>query len=216
MTSRPASLRRLRRPLRLLLAIGVAAAVVSPGVPASAQTARKDRKATTTTTTVAPIVIAGAPDEGFVEPDPTDCGVALGPWDPVASGRPTTLRPLGPAGLYVWNRGNQWYVMVTHPDRKRIEVRGTITFDRPITAAAVRLDSAERQNDVVTRPDRSRINFTFTNFGGLDGLQFNAGCAGSITITARAGSQPLAVQQVFVGQGAVNVASVPFTFSRRA
>lgn len=195
--------------------MAVAAGVVSPGVSASAQPARKDRKTTTTTTTVAPVAI-GAPDEDVVEPDPTDCGVTLGPWDPVASGRPTTLRPLGPAGLYVWNRGNQWYVMVTHADRKRVEIRGTITFDRPITAAAVRLDSAERQNDVVTRPDRSRINFTLTNFGGLDGLQFNAGCAGSITITARVGSQPLPAQQVFVGQGAMNVTTVPFTFSRRA
>jgi hypothetical protein len=213
MTSRPTSLRRKRRPLRLVVAIAVAVGVVSPGISASAQTTRKDRKPTTT---VAPVTIVGAPDEGVVEPDPTDCGVTLGPWDPVASGRPTTLRPLGPAGLYVWNRGNQWYVMVTHPDRKRVEVRGTITFDRPINAAAVRLDSAERQNDVVTRPDRSRINFTFTNFGGLDGLQFNAGCAGSITITARAAGQPFTAQQVFVGQAAVNVATVPFTFSRRA
>ena len=95
-------------------------------------------------------------------------------------------------GLYVWHEAKGWRVRLTHnlqaADGKPqvIEVRGRITASRPISnVRTVRLEDKQRGEWVaVQRPKRKVMDFRFVNGGYIDGINFNAGCAGRLTFTA--------------------------------
>lgn len=103
-------------------------------------------------------------------------------------------------GLYVWHDGEGWRVRLTHPEQvtttdasgatttkaTRIEVAGRITASRPLSAVRpVRLEARQRGEHVaVQRPGRRTMTFRFINYGGIDGVDFRAGCAGRVTISA--------------------------------
>ena len=67
-----------------------------------------------------------------------------------------------------------------------VEVRGRITSSRPISnVRTVRLEDKQRGEWVsVQRPKRKVMDFRFVNGGYIDGIDFNAGCAGKLTFTA--------------------------------
>jgi hypothetical protein len=95
-------------------------------------------------------------------------------------------------GLYVWHEKKGWRVRLTHDLPKvadkaqRIEVRGVITSSRPISnVRLVKLEEQQRGEWVsVKRPGRKALGFRFVNYGGIDGINFTAGCAGKLTFTA--------------------------------
>jgi hypothetical protein len=94
-------------------------------------------------------------------------------------------------GLYVWKDAKGWKVRLTHNLKSaagkasRIEVRGRITTTKPITAVRlVRLEDKQRGEWVaVRRPQRRVLDFRFVNYGGIDGINFAAGCSGKVTFT---------------------------------
>jgi hypothetical protein len=94
--------------------------------------------------------------------------------------------------LYVWHDTKGWRVRLTHNlpqvggKRQLVEVRGRITSSRPISnVRTVRLEDKQRGEWVsVKRPKRKVMDFRFVNGGYIDGINFNAGCAGKLTFTA--------------------------------
>ena len=106
--------------------------------------------------------------------------------------KPGALNSQFKPGLYVWHEAKGWRVRLTHnlksADGKPqvIEVRGRITASRPISnVRTVRLEDKQRGEWVsVQRPKRRVMDFRFVNGGYIDGINFNAGCAGRLTFTA--------------------------------
>jgi hypothetical protein len=106
--------------------------------------------------------------------------------------KPGALNSQFTPGLYVWHEAKGWRVRLTHNLRaedgkpRLIEVRGRITASRPINnVRTVRLEDKQRGEWVsVQRPKRKVMDFRFVNGGYIDGINFNAGCAGRLTFTA--------------------------------
>lgn len=124
------------------------------------------------------------------------CNPAIAALPPTVEGDPT-VKPGATdgsfePGLYVWHEAKGWRVRLTHnlktADGKPqvIEVRGRITSSRPISnVRTVRLEDKQRGEWVsVQRPKRTVMEFRFVNGGYIDGINFNAGCAGRLTFTA--------------------------------
>lgn len=94
-------------------------------------------------------------------------------------------------GLYVYHDGKGWKVRLTHNLKAasgkstRIDVRGRITSSRPIgRVKLVRLEDKQRGEWVAIQArKRQFIDFRFTNYGYIDGIDFTAGCAGRLTFT---------------------------------
>jgi hypothetical protein len=124
-------------------------------------------------------------------------------------------------GLYVWHEAKGWRVRLTHNLKtdvgtpQVIEVRGRITSSRPISnVRTVRLEDTQRGEWVsVQRPKRTVMDFRFVNGGYIDGINFNAGCAGRLTFTAwrvtkdAAGEPSRTPLPIYVGQDITNPVS---------
>lgn len=108
-------------------------------------------------------------------------------------GRPTSFRRGVTKGLYVWHEKAGWRVRLTHPRTRDaagkpelIEVRGKVRTSRPMRhIRTVRLEPRQRAEFVsLKRPGRRTMAFRFVNGGLVDGVNFNAGCAGRLAFTA--------------------------------
>lgn len=100
-------------------------------------------------------------------------------------------------GLCVWHDAAGWHVRLTHneapgvapggtPRPTVVGVRGRVTASRPLVRVrTVRLEDRQRGEWVsVRRPARRATDFRFVNGGHMDGIDFAAGCAGKLTLTA--------------------------------
>lgn len=105
-------------------------------------------------------------------------------------GKPASFKAGSPLGVYLWHDAKGWRVRVTHNLPKtaagkaqRVEVRGRIVTSRPISRVRlVRLEAKQRGEWVaVQRPKRRVMDLRFVNLGGIDGVNFAAGCAGKLT-----------------------------------
>ncbi|MGB8021988.1 MAG: hypothetical protein WCF04_12225 [Candidatus Nanopelagicales bacterium] len=105
-------------------------------------------------------------------------------------GKPASFKAGSALGVYVWHEARGWRIRVTHNLPKtaagksqRIEVRGRVVASRPISKVRlVRLEDRQRGEWVaVQRPKRKVLDARFVNVGGVDGVDFAAGCAGKLT-----------------------------------
>ena len=127
------------------------------------------------------------------------CNPAVAALPPTVEGKPA-LNPgavdgVAELGLYIWHEAKGWRVRLTHNLPKvdvnevskpqLVEVRGRITASRPISnVRTVRLEDKQRGEWVsVQRPKRKVMDFRFVNGGYIDGINFNAGCAGRLGFT---------------------------------
>lgn len=115
---------------------------------------------------------------------------------------PKSFKPhTGAKGVYIWHEKAGWRIRVTHnltnpsttkPDGKvvkgkpvLVEFVGKVTSTRKLTKVrTVRLEDRQRGEWVaVQRPSRKAMQFRFVNGGFIDGINFQAGCAGKLTFT---------------------------------
>jgi hypothetical protein len=126
-------------------------------------------------------------------------------------GRPVNLARLGPEGVYVWFEKGVWRVATTHGNRRVQRVNGSITFDSSITAKP---SGSEGTFGDVSVPSPNVVNFSFTNYGGVDGISVAAPCATAVSLTASVDDVVASPSQIFVGAAGTNPTAVPLTMAR--
>ena len=94
----------------------------------------------------------------------------------------------------------------------KVEFRGVINSSRPLSSVkAVKLEKSQKGEwFFVKRPARQQLQFRFVNYGGVDGLNFGAGCAGRLgvsfwKVTMVAGKVVRVPVKVFVGKNATEL-----------
>jgi hypothetical protein len=137
------------------------------------------------------------------------CDAVTG-WSAV-SGRPTNLNRLGVGGFYVWNEKGVWRLSVTHGDRRLQKFQGTVSFDAPIATRPV---GAEGTFGDVVQSNGSTATFTFSNYGGVDGVAIIAPCANTVTVSGTIDGQPVTVGQLFLGSAGTNPPVVPVVLTK--
>lgn len=152
------------------------------------------------------------------EPYRNTCNPARASLPASVVGQPSAFGPGSPTGAYVWHDGTGWKLRVSHNQLSSsgtngvIEVGGRIAASRPLARVrAVQLEPQQAGEWVaVQRPKRKVLTFRFVNGGYVDGINFQAGCAGRVNVnvwqvvrtTAGNVRQPL---PVFVGAAATPV-----------
>jgi hypothetical protein len=126
-------------------------------------------------------------------------------------GRPVNLARLGPEGVYVWFEKGVWRIATTHANRRVQRVNGSMTFDSSITAKP---SGSEGTFGDVSVPSPNVVNFSFTNYGGVDGISVAAPCATVVSLTASVDDVAALPAQIFVGAAGANPTAVPLTMAR--
>ncbi len=73
----------------------------------------------------------------------------------------------------------------------------------------------ERHDIIRLSPDHKTLTFRFVNYGGIDGVDFRADCAKTVTFSAAANGHELPTSRVFLGAHRVHPTSDPFTIERQ-
>jgi hypothetical protein len=162
------------------------------------------------------LVLAGLFAGGMVEPaqaanpKKVKCDAAAG-W--AFAGRPVNLSRLGADGVYVWFEKGAWRIATTHANRRVQRISGTITFDAPVTGKP---SGSEGTFGDVSVPSPNVVNFSFTNYGGVDGISVASPCSTAVSVTATIDDVLVSPNQLFVGAAGMNPTSVPLTVARSA
>jgi hypothetical protein len=154
---------------------------------------------------------APAATAGAAKKTAARCDASAG-WT-AAQGRPATLGRLGLSGFYVWNDKGTWRVSVTHENRKLSKFQGTLTFDAAVSGKPVGAEGTYG-DVVVTGPNT--VSFSFSNYGGVDGVAIAAPCATSVALTGTIDAVPVEPDEIFVGSQSLNPSAVPLTLTRTA
>jgi hypothetical protein len=136
---------------------------------------------------------------------------ATGEWSKTTQGRPTMLQQGSAQGAYLWHDRDGWHLRVTHPGTARVDFAGTIQSSRRIAGVARSVESKDQVN-VVKSEDR--IDFAFTNYGRMDGIDFRVGCSNRFVLNFSINGVPFDTSQLFIGSGAVRPSSTPFVVER--
>lgn len=134
-----------------------------------------------------------------------------GAWPSYTAGRPTSVK-VGMTGMALWRDGSGWHLRVSEAGRDRAVFKGTITTDGRLAYVGRHLEGGDA---TISRSD-DRIGFRFTNYGGVDGLDFRAACGTELTIAGSMDGRRLPPTRVVIGGANTHPGSVPFTVSRAA
>ncbi len=194
--------------------------------------ARTATVAALATTLLVPPAAAVAGVSAHQRPNPVpafrnSCDPAKATLPQVVTGNPG-IRAGAPTGLYVWHENGGWRLRLTHNLAKvdgrsqRIEVRGQVTSSRPLSdVRLVKLEKSQRGEWVsVRRPGRTVMDIRFVNYGGIDGINVRAGCAGALTVTVwqvvkKDGKVTRVELPVFVGKDRTRVTDTATTANPR-
>jgi hypothetical protein len=112
-------------------------------------------------------------------------------------GRPANLARLGPDGVYVWiDKNGAWRISTTHANRRVQRISGSITFDSPVVGKP---SGSEGTFGDVSVPSPNVVNFSFANYGGVDGISVTSPCSTAVSVTATIDDAPIAPTQLFAG-----------------
>ncbi|HTN80322.1 MAG TPA: hypothetical protein VMK16_11650 [Acidimicrobiales bacterium] len=139
--------------------------------------------------------------------DNTSC--PAGHWPGWVDGRPAGVHPRGAQGVYLWHDGYGWHLRVTHrgTDKQVFEVK---------ISAPSGLYGVERlteQGDVLIN-DGTTLLMRFTNYGGLDGVDFRVRCGAGITVNTNINGVQASPLRVVLGRFSAHPTSVPFAIER--
>jgi hypothetical protein len=144
------------------------------------------------------------------EPAAESTQCSYGHWPAAASGEPKTFHAGATEGVYLWHNDHGWHLAVTHSGDQRVEFKGSIASSSRITEVARR---DERNDTIVQRGERT-VQFTFENFGGIDGIDFHLACGRGFKLSATVNGQRISTSHVFVGEDSVHPKHMPMTVLR--
>jgi hypothetical protein len=156
------------------------------------------------------LMLMGAEPAGAASQKKVKCDSSSG-WAFV--GRPVNLSRLGADGVYVWFEKGVWRIATTHANRRVQRISGSITFDAPVTAKP---SGSEGTFGDLSVPAPNVVNFSFANYGGVDGISVASPCSTAVSVTATIDDALISPNQLFVGPAGTNPTSVPLTIARSA
>jgi hypothetical protein len=142
--------------------------------------------------------------------DPATCASGHVPrW---VRGNPGRLVATRAGDVWIW-QNNGWHIRVRHHGKAKMVFGGTVTVaDQLMTFKPFRL---EKGDSVTLSGDSKTLQFTFNNYGHIDGIDINAHCASQVTFDLTVNTAPINPDRVHLGHGRLAALTVPVVISRR-
>jgi hypothetical protein len=144
--------------------------------------------------------------------EPTTTPVTCdGHWPAATQGVPSTWKAGAVAGTYIWHDATGLHLRVTHRGTAKLVFAGKIVSDQPMRVQAVRLEGSDF---VALSADHKTITYRVSNYGRVDGLNFQTACAAKLTFTLSAGGERLPRWRIFIGRNGAHPLQNPFSVTR--
>jgi hypothetical protein len=141
-------------------------------------------------------------------------GLAASLAAPALAARPDHFHAGDPSGVYLWHRAgvdHGWHLETTDPRQTGAHTyTGTITTDGHFTD--VRLVRPE-DDDSATVDGSGNLTFSFKTYSGIDGVDWRVDGGTQMTFTLTMDGQPLAADQINIGDNSRHPAGDPFTIT---
>ncbi len=155
------------------------------------------------------LLVAGAiVGSGSTPAGATEC--PDGSWTDTV-GRPAeAVSGMTGAALFRLADNDHYRLRVSEAGRDRAVFTGTITTDGALVFGRRHLEGG----DLTVRRDGNRVVFRFTNYGGVDGLDFGLRCASTLRVSIKMDGEPLATDLVVIGGDSAHPDTNPFVIRK--
>jgi hypothetical protein len=128
----------------------------------------------------------------------------------LVGGRPTGVKA-GMTGMAVWQDHYGWHIRVSEAGLDKVVITGRIYTDGNIHSLK---RFTERGDVKLSGPHR--VVYRFTNYGGIDGLDFVLPCSSYVKFAVSFDHVALPTSHIVVGHDKQHPATNPFTISKPA
>jgi hypothetical protein len=125
------------------------------------------------------------------------------------AGRPPAAK-VGMTGMAVWVDRSGWHLRVSEAGRDRAVITGQITTDGVIKSVKRHAEARDVKVDVGPH----RVVYRFTNYGGVDGIDFVLPCSSHVRFAVAIDHAPVSTGHIVVGHGNQHPASNPFSITK--
>jgi hypothetical protein len=136
---------------------------------------------------------------------------ATGAWPAYVEGRPPAAK-IGMTGVALWHDIGGWHLRVSEAGPDRAVFTGVVSTDGKLVSVRRHLEGG----DITLTPGPHSVAYRFTNYGGIDGIDFGALCGSTIRVTASLDGHPVPVSHIVIGAGDKHPASQPIVIRRVA
>jgi|EBPBio282013_DNA_FD.fasta_scaffold00916_8 hypothetical protein len=160
------------------------------------------------------LVVAPAASAADPAPTPTTTTCSTGQLPSEIKGRPAGFKAGLPDGYWIWRDSYGWHLRVTHDEKKTKKVfTGSITSSEKLRSVRFRTEAGDR---FVRSADGRSAAFRFTNYGGVDGVDFAVGCSKDVTFRLYENGKAIDAALIHLGSADAHPAANVFTISRTA
>ena len=131
----------------------------------------------------------------------------------LVDGHPTTAKA-GMTGLAVWRDHGGWHLRVSEAGRDRAVLTGSITTDGVIKSVKRHTEARDFTIKLSKRPGTQTVAYRFTNYGGVDGIDFVVPCSSYVRFATSFDHTALPTGKIVVGHDNEHPASNPFKISK--
>lgn len=132
-----------------------------------------------------------------------------GSWPSYVNGRPTEIA-VGDTGMALWRNEHGWHLRVSEAGKDPAVFTGAVSSDGRVVSVGAHLEKGDR----LVRRSPSKVVYVFSNFGGLDGMDFGIACGSQVTVSGRLNGHVLDPTTVYIGEGNAHPESMPVTITK--
>ena len=127
-----------------------------------------------------------------------------GAWPAYVEGRPPAAK-LGLTGVALWHDAQGWHLRESEAGPDRAVFTGTVSTDGGLVSVRRHLEGG----DVTLTPGPHSVAYRFTNYGGVDGIDFGIACGSTVRITANLNGHPVGTAHIVIGAANAHPATTP-------
>ena len=164
-----------------------------------------------TATVVAGGALAGAATNDTTTNTASSASCSTGRWPASVEGRPSGVK-VGMTGVALWHDTTGWHLRASEAGPDRAVFVGTVSADGALVSVRRHLEGG----DVTLRPGPHSVAYRFTNYGGVDGIDFGALCGSTLKITAVLDGHLVPASHIVIGARNTHPTGQPITIHRVA
>jgi hypothetical protein len=134
-----------------------------------------------------------------------------GSYPSYVNGRPSDAKA-GMTGMAVWRDTHGWHLRVSEAGKDRAVFTGEIRTDGDIKDVARRVE----RRDAVLHVGKHVVAYRFTNYGGVDGIDFVVPCSSTVKFVVAMNGHRLPSDEILLGADNTHPSSNPFSISKAA
>jgi hypothetical protein len=140
---------------------------------------------------------------------PSSC--PSGHWPAAVEGRPPAAK-VGMTGVALWHDRYGWHLRESEAGTDRAVFTGTVSTDGGLVSVRRHLEGG----DATFHPGPHTLGYRFTNYGGVDGVDFGVACGSTIRVSAYLDGHAVPVSNVVIGAGNTHPAAMPIVIHKVA